>query len=183
MKIKVRLHNKNCFPEVYGNLIDLKSNADYSFSEPYLVKDSMREQLIIDSKTIPLGITIMLPKFFRLNLISRSSMWFKYNLIVGNGIGIIDGDTNLSKRIRGICVNTKADKGYNGERDVLGIKFAALGKANIKEGERVAQIEILPTMDCPWYVWLKWIFNRKIKIEYIDCINNENRGGFGSTNK
>ena len=100
-----------------------------------------------------------------------------------NGTGIMDGDTSLTDKLEGIVVNDKANKGYNGESDEWKLPVIATEYATIFEGERIAQFEIVPTMDAPWWVWIKWMFKRKIKIEFVDTMLSHNRSGFGSTNK
>lgn len=182
MKIKIKILNDNCVPEVHGNLIDLKSSIYRVFHAPII---SDKESLTIrhDKEAIPLGVVIKLPKYFRANLKGRSSLWFRKWLLVGNSIGVIDGDTNLTNVIKGIEVHSKANKGYNGESDEWKLAVVAFDITEVNIGERIAQFEILPTMDAPWYVHLKWIFNKKIVFDFVDSTLTSNREGIGSSGK
>ena len=95
-----------CSPEVHGNMIDLKSAINWKYSAPIISKEMeagiIRDCIKTDTMVIQLGIVIKLPKYFRMNLPARSSTWFKYGLITGNGFGVIDGDCNLSNCIKGL---------------------------------------------------------------------------------
>jgi dUTP pyrophosphatase len=156
MKIKIKYHNNKCKIESFGNWLDLKSaeNVKLEFSQ---------------HKLISLGVSMKLPKYYQANIVPRSSTYTKFGLIQANHIGIIDGPDKYSV-------------GYCGNDDIW--KFSAIclkQESIIKEGDRICQFEIRPTMKAPLYIKLKWLFDHKIDFIEVDDLNTENRGGFGST--
>jgi dUTPase len=192
MKIKYVLTNPLCKPELHGNLFDLKSAENIKFEDPKLVNvvgnTEFEKKLQWDEKMVSLGIILKLPKYIRADLQGRSSTWTKHKLLMGNSRGIIDGDTSLSKKVKGITLGIendlyKCDKGYNGQKDVWKIPLLATSATEIKAGERIAQFELLLTMDAPWWFRLKWVLKRKIIFEEVAILNTSNRSGFGSSGK
>ena len=180
MKVYYKLSNSKCFPELYGNLIDLKCGQKTIFKSPTVVMNHQDSTVIWDKKTINLGIIIKLPKYYRLNLYVRSSLFSSTGLLLANGVGIIDGDCAISNKIENIATTIKADEGYNGENDVLKATLIAFDNVILQEGTRIIQAEIVPTMDCPW--WIKFINSfRKIKFIKVDSFSSNNRGGLGSS--
>lgn len=104
-----------------------------------------------DFAKISLGVAIELPEGFEAIVAPRSSTFDKYGIIMTNGIGIIDN-------------------AYCGDNDTWRFPAYKLKgqPVTIKQNERIAQFRILyhqPACD----------------IIRVDSLNNENRGGFGST--
>lgn len=159
MKIKlyVKLHNEKCKLESFGNWIDLRSSETISLNKN-------------DFKLIDLGVSMKLPKYYQGNIVPRSGTYKNFKLIQTNHYGVVDGPT-------------KTQSGYSGNNDKW--KFAALAFDDtlVNEGERICQFEIKPTMFAPFLVKLKWLFSNGIKIVYVDDLNYEDRGGFGTTGK
>jgi dUTP pyrophosphatase len=90
-----------------------------------------RKTTLIKSFTptvIPLNVVIKIPIGYFLLLAIRSSIPLKKNLIVANGIGIIDQD-------------------YSGEKDEIGIEVLNIGQKEIvvEKGERIAQAMLIKT--------------------------------------
>jgi dUTP pyrophosphatase len=155
MKILIKYHNNICKIEKHGNWIDLKSAENVNFKK-------------FEFKLISLGVSIKLPKYYQANIVPRSGTYNKYNLIQSNHYGVVDGPDNVSD-------------GYSGNEDVWKFGAIALNDTSITEGDRICQFEIRPTMNAPWYIKLKWIFDNKIKIIEVSDLKFNSRGGFGSS--
>ncbi len=100
---------------------------------------------------IPLNVVIKVPKNYVLLLCTRSSLPLKKNLMVANGIGIIDQD-------------------YCGEDDEIGLQVVNFSKKNvvIEKGERIAQALLVKIAKVKKFIEVK-------------KIDKKSRGGFGST--
>jgi dUTP pyrophosphatase len=158
MKIKIKYHNEKCKLESHGNWIDLKSSENITMTTG-------------QHKLIKLGVSMKLPKYFQANIVPRSSTYKQFGLLQANHLGVIDGPDSKFK-------------GYSGNDDIW--RFNAIsfqGGTEIKVGDRICQFEIRPTMQTPWYVWLKWIFSTKIEFIEVDDLRTKNRGGFGTSGK
>ena len=155
MKIFIKYHNPNCKLQIHGNWIDLKSAETVSIKK-------------LDNYLISLGVSMKLPKYFQANIVPRSGTYNKYSIIQGNHYGVIDGPDNNSD-------------GYSGNNDVWKFNAIALKNTQINEGDRICQFEIRPTMNAPWYIKIKWIFDNKLDIIETSELKSKNRGGFGST--
>lgn len=156
-KIYVKLHNKNCELTSFGNWIDLKS------SETLILKK-------LDFKIVDLGVSIKLPKYYQGNIVPRSGTYKNFKLIQTNHYGVVDGPT-------------KTESGYSGNNDRWKFAALAIDDTHINEGDRICQFEIRPTMFAPFWVKLKWLFSSGIEIVYVDNLDSDDRGGFGSTGK
>lgn len=156
-KIYVKLHNEKCRLESHGNWIDLRTSKYYELEK--------EEHLLID-----LGVSIKLPKYYQANIVPRSGTFRKYGLLQTNHYGVIDGPTST-------------ESGYSGNNDRWIFSVYGTRKANIFGGDRLCQFEIRPTMFAPFWVKLKWLFTSGIEIIYVDNLDSEDRGGFGSTGK
>lgn len=174
MKIKVKLHNDICKLDIIkkGDWIDLKAAKTVSFNRPYAQTLKRRykqgteyrtRDLKFDFKLIPLGISMQLPPGFEAVVVPRSSLFLNHGLLQTNHFGVID--------------NT-----YCGDTDEW--KFPAMGFFNteIIEGTRICQFRIQLSQKATILQKLKWLFNNKIELEYVDHLENTARGGFGSTN-
>lgn len=162
MKIKVKYHNENCKIESFGDWIDLKAAQVVHFNAP--ISAFRSRKVSFDFKTISLGISMELPKYFEANIVPRSSTFKKFGLVSANHFGVIDN-------------------GYCGDNDVWGFPAIALKETSIDEGDRICQFRIRPSQKAPWYIKLKWLFVSKIKFVEVDHLGNPDRGGFGSSGK
>lgn len=162
MKIKIKYHNQNCKIESFGDWTDLKAAETVAFKAPITGYKSRKSEF--DFKIIKLGISMELPKYFEANVVPRSSTFKKFGLVSANHFGVIDYD-------------------YCGDNDVWGFPAIALKDTTIEEGDRICQFRIRPSQNAPWYVKLKWLFTNKVEFVEVDHLGNEDRGGFGSTNK
>lgn len=99
-----------------------------------------------------LGVSIKLPDDFEAHLLPRSSLFIKKGILVGNSMGIIDNS-------------------YCGNEDVWGLVSYFTRPTVLKLGERIAQFRIVKRMSVLY----------DIKIDYVDDLNTQTRGGFGSS--
>lgn len=102
---------------------------------------------------VPLNVIVKIPKGFFLMIAARSSLALKKNLILANGIGVIDQD-------------------YHGEEDELKASVINFSQktVTVKKGERIAQGVLVKIA-------------RVEKFVKINKIKKASRGGFGSTDK
>jgi len=159
MKIKlyVKLHNEKCDLVSYGNWIDLRS------SETVLLKKN-------ENKLIDLGVSMKLPKYYQGNIVPRSGTFKNFKLLQTNHYGVVDGPT-------------KDQQGYCGNNDRWKFSALAMETTTVNEGDRICQFEVKPTMFAPFWVKFKWLFSNGIKIIYVDNLDSDDRGGFGTTGK
>jgi len=99
-----------------------------------------------------LGVSIKLPDGFEAHLLPRSSLFLKKGILLGNSMGIIDN-------------------AYCGNDDVWGFIAYFTRDTELKVGERIAQFRIERNMSSLY----------DIKIEFVEDLTKNNRGGFGST--
>lgn len=100
---------------------------------------------------IPLNLIVKIPRGYFLLLAARSSLALKKNLILANGIGVIDND-------------------YHGEKDEIKLSVINFSqkKVLVKKGERIAQGILVK-------------INKVEKFVKMKKIKTKSRGGFGST--
>ncbi len=100
---------------------------------------------------IPLNLIVKIPKGYFLMIAARSSLALKKNLILANGVGVIDND-------------------YHGEKDELKASVINFSQKPvvIKKGERIAQ-----------GIMVK--IGKVKKFLKMVKIKKKSRGGFGST--
>ncbi len=160
MKIRVKLHDGQQPLEILaqGDWIDLRSNVEYTATGPFVSADS----IVSDTKLIPLGISMELPKHFEANILPRSGSFKNFGFTLLNSMGIIDHT-------------------YKGNKDEWMVNLEFLNSSHINKGDRIVQFRIRPSQFAPWWVHLKWIFKKKIEFVYVDDLENNNRGGFGSS--
>lgn len=154
-KIYVKLHNKNCKLISFGNWIDLRASETVSLKK-------------FDFKLIDLGVSMKLPKYYQGNIVPRSGTYKNFKILQTNHYGVVDGPT-------------KTQEGYSGNNDKWKFAALAMDDVTINEAERICQFEIKPTMFAPFWVKLKWLFSNGIEIIYVDDLDSEDRGGFGTT--
>lgn len=171
MKIKVRefeegLYTKHPFIKPNGDCIDLRAAGDYEFSAPQAGTmkqngNSKTRDVKFDEQLIKLGIAMQLPKGFSAKIRQRSSTTSKLRLLMASS-GYIDNS-------------------YCGNADEWKFYCIALDKTTIHKGDRICQFEIVPNQFATVWQKLKWLFSSKIEFEWVDYLNNTNRGGNGST--
>ncbi|HRN69649.1 MAG TPA: dUTP diphosphatase [Candidatus Woesebacteria bacterium] len=100
---------------------------------------------------IPANVVIEVPQGYFLMIASRSSTPLKKNLMVANGIGVIDQD-------------------YHGDKDEIGVQVLNFSQKDVtvERGERIAQALLVQIA-------------KVVDFDIVDSIKTESRGGFGST--
>lgn len=113
---------------------------------------------------LSLGLSIKLPKYYELNIVPRSSTFKHFGVIQTNHFGVIDNE-------------------YCGKDDVIRFPVYCLRKeSKINKYERICQGRINISQNAPWYVKIVNLFI-KFKFIIVDDLDNNNRGGFGSSGK
>jgi dUTPase len=137
----------------------------------------------ITNELVDLGISMQLPNYIMAIVPPRSGLYGALGLIMVNSFGVIDSPNPKNRTNIYIGDKEKFENGYTGNGDKWKANLISLKETvYIKKGNRLVQFHLTPTMDCPWYIWLKWIFKRKLIFNRVDVLlSNKNRGGFNST--
>lgn len=169
MKIKVKLFEGGKMPQVNdnGDLLDVFSREEVSLIAPqagvqHKVNYNKVRDVTFSNALIGLGFAMEIPEGFKANLYPRSSTYNKWGIIFGNHVGQIDSS-------------------YNGDNDEWKVNAIAFKNTTIHKGDKIAQFEIVPSAKATFLQKLKWLFSSKIEFVEVDCLNNINRGGFGTT--
>lgn len=167
MKIKVKLFDKECKFDVIkkGEWIDLRSAENVELTAPFanvLSKGRTIRTVEFDYKLIPLGIGMKLPKGIEAHILPRSSTFLNYSITSWNSEGIIDST-------------------YCGPDDQWKFPAIAWSTVFIPKGERICQFRLQLSQKATIWQKIKWLFTNKIKFEFVDDYEGENRGGFGTT--
>ena len=117
-----------------------------------------------DYGLISLGISMKLPDGFEAVVVPRSSTFKQFGLIMTNSIGVIDNS-------------------YSGTYDVWHFPYVSAKSVEINSGDRICQFRIQLSQKATVWQKLKWLFSNGIKIQYVEQLEDNNRGGFGSTGK
>lgn len=104
-------------------------------------------------RLIPLGVCMELPEGYEAHVDPRSSMFKNFGIISAHAVGIIDNS-------------------YNGDGDEWALPSICLKFpfTHIKKGERICQFRIVENQP-------------EIEFEKVENLDNEDRGGWGSTGK
>lgn len=171
MKIKVKLFGESKLPEIIykGDWIDLRSNSeDFEVHAPQagvqytLPNGNKMRDVKFESGWIPLGIAIALPKGFEAIVAPRGSTYDKFGLKQKNTPGVIDWT-------------------FRGNNDQWKFGYVAYKHGIIRKGERICQFRIqLSQKATPWQK-IKWLFVKHIEFVQVANLDDESRGGFGTT--
>ena len=167
MKIKVRLINPSCEFKFIdkGEWIDLRAAETIELKAPFantLNGKRTSRNVVFNYYAIPLGFAMQLPKEFEAIAVPRSSSFSRWGIICVNSFAVIDSSF----------------KGHNDEWKLLALSTQ---NATIREGDRVCQFRIQPSQKASFWTKLKWLFTNKIEFEFVDSLDNEDRGGVGTT--
>lgn len=155
LKIKVKLHSIGEREQSPPTIIKKGDWVDLrAFGDVYLEEGNFG--------ILSLGVSMKLPEGFEAVIVPRSSTFKKYGLLQTNSMGVIDNS-------------------YSGDNDIWGFPFLAMRDVNIKDATRICQFRIQPTQKATVWQKLKWLFSSGIKIIYVDSLDENDRGGFGST--
>ena len=152
MKIKVKVLTDGCMPVISQNGDWIDLRAAKNMS--FSLKETVNY--------IPLGVAMQLPKGFEAIVASRSSTPKKQGMFIPCGIGIIDNS-------------------YSGNGDQWHFIAVPLKDTKINKGDRICQFRIQLSQKATFLDKIKWLFSNKIELVQVNNLNEENRGGLGST--
>ena len=167
LKLKIKKTSLPIEVITKGDWIDLKANKKMNWDAPKLIVENKgtpeeTASLSYQKVLIPLNIIAELPKGYEALITSRSSTFKNFKLIQANAPAVIDNS-------------------YKGDKDRWSFQGIAMDKGEVKSGDRICQFKIVLSQKATLWQRVKWLFTSKIKFEYVDSLNNEGRGGFGST--
>ena len=176
MKIKVKEIVKGCSPIIFncGDYFDLCTAEDVTLTAPlanqlhkwkYKTKpapDIKLSDVEFDYALIRLGVAMEIPKGYEAILVPRSSTFKKWGLLQTNSIGIIDNS-------------------YKGDKDEWKLAVVATRNVTIPKGTRLCQFRIQLSQKATVWQKIKWFFASGIKLIEVDNLDDNSRGGFGST--
>lgn len=174
LKIKVKEITKGCMPYIIqnGDWIDLVCAEDIKIDAPQA--DTLKEihfndgsrakyrNVTADLEYIPLGVAMQLPKGFEAIVAPRSSTPSKFGIMCANSFGVIDG-----------C--------YCGNNDEWKFPVVAIRPTFIEKGCRICQFRIQLSQKATLWQKIKWLFSSGVELVKVDNLQENNRGGFGST--
>ena len=111
---------------------------------------------------LPLGVAMELPKGFEAVILPRSSTPKKLGIICANSMGVIDNS-------------------YCGDQDEWKFPAIAIRETTIEKGARICQFRIQLSQKATFWQKLKWLFSSGVELVQADSLNNDTRGGLGST--
>lgn len=166
MKIKVKVFNPICKPYSCekGDWIDLTLSEDVTMAGPISLRARRADErkVIFDSKVLHLGVAMQLPKGYEAVINPRSGTFGKYGIILTNSQGVIDNS-------------------YCGDEDQWRAHVIATRDTELRAGTRLFQFRVQLSQRATVWQKIKNLFSCGIKFEYVENLNNRNRGGFGST--
>ena len=168
LKIKVKVLTEGCMPVINenGDLIDLRAADTYTFNAPqagvqYQKDNEKYRDVTFDEQSIKLGVAMQLPKGMMAKLKGRSSLTKNYGVVM--------------------CCSGEIDNSYCGDTDEWLFRVFAIRESKINALDRICQFEVVPSQKATFWQKLKWFFSNGIKLVEVDSLNNEARGGFGSS--
>lgn len=174
LKIKVKRLNKNIeLPKIInkGEWVDLRSSQTINLKAPQagtlkthtvLGARVSSRNVSFNFKLIPLGIAMKLPKGFEAIVAPRSSTYKNYGIVQANSLGIIDNS-------------------YSGNEDEWMFPALPFVNTTINEGDRICQFRIQLSQKATVWQKIKWLLSSGIKLEEVESLEENNRGGFCST--
>ena len=173
LKIKVFEITEGCMPEIIeqGEWIDLKLAETTHLMPPQAgtLKKKQEQLQTLSYRNVtgevtylPLGVAMEIPKGFEAHILPRSSTPKKLGIIEANSQGIVDNS---------FCAET----------DEWKFPAIAIRETTIEKGTRICQFRIQLSQKATFWQKLKWLFSNGIKLVQVDSLNNEARGGFGSS--
>lgn len=170
LRIKVKELTKGCMPVIIekGDLIDLRAADTYTFNAPQAgiqhQKDNKKyRDVTFDEQAIKLGVAMQLPKGMMAKLKGRSSLTKNHGVVMS-------------------C-SGEIDNSYCGNDDEWIFRVFAIRAGKIEKLDRICQFEVVPSQKATMWQKIKWLFSSGVKLVKVDDLGNNNRGGFGSTDK
>lgn len=189
--IKVLVHPEAvCKPVINpkGDWIDLRACEDVELSVPtskreHQVNNQKIRDVNIQNKLISLGISVELPKGFEAWVLPRSSSYKNFGIILSNSMGIIDNSycgPNDIWKFNAIALKSCTIRGPRKADSEKQYKDETIENGYIL-GDRICQFRIMLSQKATFWQKLKWFFSNGIEIKEVKVLNNNNRGGIGST--
>ncbi len=170
-EVKIKEITKGCMPFITekGDWIDLRAAKEIKlegFRADTLKRHHKDEnnyrKVNFKWELVPLGVAMQLPPGYEAVVAPRSSTFKKWYTMEANSIGVIDNS-------------------YNGNTDEWHFPILMFEDGVIHEGDRICQFRIQLSQKATLWQKIKWLFTSGIKLVQVDELDNENRGGFGST--
>lgn len=124
-----------------------------------------------ERKLIPLGFALELPKGYEAILAARSSTNGTWGIILVNGFGVIDNKfkgNNDEWKINAMFINPKCKKATQIRKPMNDKYSIDVTATKISKGDKIGQFRIQECMP-------------DVKFVEVNNLDNEDRGGFGST--
>ena len=156
------------FPKVIkkGEWVDLMAAQECVLNAPQagtLKGHDVKHRDVISEVTyIPLGIAMKLPDGYEAIIAPRSSAAKKMGVMCANSIGIVDNS-------------------YQGDEDQWMFPVVTLRKTSLAVNTRLCQFRIQLSQKATLWQKIKWLFTSGIELVEVENLNEESRGGFGST--
>lgn len=192
--IKVLVKNRAIAAPVItqnGEWIDLRAAEDVTLPVPtsrreHQVDKQKIRDVRVNNKLISLGVAIQLPEGYEAYILPRSSSYKNFGVILSNSMGIIDNSycgPNDIWKFNAIALKPCTIKGPRpAYEDDYNNKDLTIVNGYV-QGDRICQFRIMLSQKATVWQKLKWLFSNGIKIEIVNKLDNENRGGIGSTGK
>lgn len=174
LKIFVKRFKKNSgeplvsFPQIIkkGDWIDLRAAQEITLNAPQagtLKGSSVKHRDVVSEVTyIPLGVAMQLPEGFEALIAPRSSAARKLGILIPNSPCVIDGS-------------------FKGNEDQWYCPVVTLRRTSIAQNTRLCQFRIQLSQKATIWQKLKWLFTSGIELVEVESLDNEDRGGLGST--
>lgn len=152
-KIKVKLLNPACKPVI-------TAKGDWIDLKSSLTKMCPARKYVL----VPLGVCIQLPAGYEAIIASRSSIYTKRFAYNPSAIGIIDNS-------------------YCGDNDEWKWLEYCCNEMDLQQGDRLCQFRIQLSQKATLWQRIKWLFTSGVELVFVDKLDNQDRGGFGTTGK
>jgi len=169
MKIKIKLYDKGCMPQITakGDWIDCFTAEEVKIEGPIantLNGKRTHRDVEFHNVLIPLGFCMALPKGYEAIAVPRSSTYNKTRVILANHQGVLDGS-------------------YRGDNDQWWFNAIALKDTVIPKYTKICQFKIQLSQFANFWQKLRWLFwNGKIEFVEVDSLGNETRGSSMTNN-
>lgn len=179
MKTKIKICMKDgslIRPQITeeGDWIDLRAAEDVVLkgllsNRERTVNGEKKRVVDVNNKIISLGIAIELPSGFEAVVLPRSGTYSElkdgvevpnFNIILANSEGVIDNS-------------------YCGDNDIWKFNAIALKDCKIAKNDRICQFRIQLSQKATVWQKIKWLFSSGIELEFVDSLDNKDRGGIG----
>ena len=175
LKIKLKLFDKDCMPEIHGDWIDLKSAIGFSMCDKRI-------------KKVSLGVAMQLPDGYEAVIVPRSGTFKKYSMLLVNSEGVMDntycGNEDIWKA-QFIYIQEKKDwddKKYDDTEYNEKWKKNEYGEfVDIPIYARLVQFRVQLSQHATMWQKIKNLFYSGVEFEIVDNLTKPNRGGFGHT--